>query len=340
MSPGDPRGDERLLAALDELVAHHRRACPPYERLLRLFHPDTGPAERLEDLPWLPASLFKEHELRSVPPEQVFRVLRSSGTTGLPSRVTLDRPTAQAQALALARAMRALLGPARRPMLIVDRPSVLRPAGGPTARTAGVLGMMPFGRDHHFLLDEDERPALPPLRAWLARHAGQDLFVFGFTAPVWTALRALEVDLSRAVLVHGGGWKRLQAEAVDRAAFRAGLRAATGVERVHDFYGMVEQVGTVYLEGEDGLLHPGETGTLIIRDPLDLRPLPEGEVGLVQALSTLPRSYPGHSLLTEDLGSWHALPGGGRAFRIHGRLPRAEARGCSDALAPPGGEAR
>jgi hypothetical protein len=63
--------------------------------------------------------------------------------------------------------------------------------------------------------------------------------------------------------------------------------------------------------------------------------LAAGERGLLQVLSVLPGSYPGHSLLTEDLGDWvgEDAPGstlGGRHFRVLGRAPRSEIRGCSD----------
>jgi hypothetical protein len=49
----------------------------------------------------------------------------------------------------------------------------------------------------------------------------------------------------------------------------------------------------------------------------------------------LPESYPGHSILTEDLGRITAVdtcPCGrlGKALRIEGRVPKAELRGCSD----------
>jgi hypothetical protein len=67
-------------------------------------------------------------------------------------------------------------------------------------------------------------------------------------------------------------------------------------------------------------------------------------------VSTLPTSYPGHVLLTEDLGVVHGIDDGdwpGKRFSVLGRLPRAEARGCSDTYqsaqgssASPAGEAQ
>ncbi|MCG7782343.1 Acyl-protein synthetase, LuxE [compost metagenome] len=65
---------------------------------------------------------------------------------------------------------------------------------------------------------------------------------------------------------------------------------------------------------------------------------PHGKPGIIQVLSTLPESYPGHSLLTEDegvvLGEDDCSCGrAGKYFRIIGRLKNAEIRGCSDTYA-------
>ena len=55
----------------------------------------------------------------------------------------------------------------------------------------------------------------------------------------------------------------------------------------------------------------------------------------------LPRSYPGHSILTEDMGIVHGVddsPTGwrGKYFTVTGRIPAAELRGCSDTFTAPG----
>ena len=60
-----------------------------------------------------------------------------------------------------------------------------------------------------------------------------------------------------------------------------------------------------------------------------------GESGIIQLLSVLPYSYPGHSILTEDegvlLGEDDCDCGRlGKYFKIVGRLKEAEIRGCSD----------
>jgi hypothetical protein len=74
---------------------------------------------------------------------------------------------------------------------------------------------------------------------------------------------------------------------------------------------------------------------VIIRDPLDWKALGIGQEGIIQVVSAIPLSYPGHSLLTEDRGVLTGeddCPCGrmGRTFRVLGRIPAAEMRGCSD----------
>jgi hypothetical protein len=166
--------------------------------------------------------------------------------------------------------------------------------------------------------------------------------MFGFTFLAWQALveriPAGTIDLSQGILVHSGGWKKLIERAVDDRTFKARLREHTGLARVHNFYGMVEQVGGVFLEGDDGLLYPPDFADVLVRDPRTLEPVPHGTPGVLQVVSLLPTSYPGHAILTEDLGvvEHEDAPGAtrrGKGFRVLGRIPRAELRGCSDVIA-------
>ena len=57
-------------------------------------------------------------------------------------------------------------------------------------------------------------------------------------------------------------------------------------------------------------------------------------MGFIQLLSLLPKSYPGHSILTEDMGEIIEnncnLCFGKKKFLVHGRAEKSEIRGCSD----------
>jgi hypothetical protein len=338
-SLGREEKEAELLPILNALTGRHAERCAPYGRILEVLR-QGRPATSLAEVPFLPVGLFKSHRLASIPDEAVFKTLTSSGTTGQePSRIFLDRVTAQRQTTALARIMTHLLGPRRLPMLLVERQDLIRDRAAFSARGAGVLGMMSFGRDHVYLLDPHDELDVPALEAFLQVHGRHPFLVFGFTFMVWQYLfrriERLGLDLSNGTLVHSGGWKKLEEEAVDNATFKRRLREATGLSRVHSFYGMVEQVGSVFLEGDEGHLYAPNFADVVIRDPDTWEEQEIGRPGVIQVLSALPESYPGHSILTEDLGVVHGVDDGvggrkGKHFSVLGRVPRAELRGCSD----------
>jgi Acyl-protein synthetase, LuxE len=332
----------RLLgAALAELTAHHRSHCPSYARILAADGQSHGIG--VSGTPFLPVRLFKELDLKSIPDEALFKTLTSSGTTGqVPSRIYLDTATAQAQTRALAAITTSFIGKERRPMLIIDHPGVVKDRTSFSARGAGILGMMTYGRAHAYALaDGDMALDLPAITAFAQAHQGKPIFAFGFTFMVWKyflkSLQAADItlDFPGSVLVHSGGWKKLEDEAVSNEHFKAVAQERAGFEHVHNFYGMVEQVGSVFMECEAGRLHAPSFADVIIRSALDWRELGIGEEGLIQVVSAIPLSYPGHSLLTEDRGVLTGeddCPCGrmGRTFRVLGRIPAAEMRGCSD----------
>jgi hypothetical protein len=329
-----------LLDALNSLTEHHRRSCSEYGRIVDIMHPEFVRASRLEEIPWLPVGLFQSHRLVSVPAHEIIRTLTSSGTTGQSvSQVALDRQTAADQTRALGHIMGEVLGKKRLPMIVLDTKALLSDRKRLSARAAGVLGMMNLGRAHFWALNEDFRLDTTGLREFLARYGNEPFLLFGFTFMVWQYLLkqigADTFDLCNGILVHSGGWKKLQEEAVSNAQLCRQAEELTGLSRIHNFYGMVEQVGSVFLEGHDGLMHAPFYADVIVRSPRDWSPAPNGEPGVLQVLSALPRSYPGHSLLTEDMGVIHDIdppgcPWGGKAFEVIGRVPKAELRGCSD----------
>ena len=340
-----PEKRTMLVDHLNRLTTHHRQVCEAYARIYRAWPKSEKMITRLDQFPYLPVRLFKELDLKSIDDKDVIKTLTSSGTTSAKvSRIFLDRQTSRLQTKALAAIVMDFIGKKRLPMLIIDCPGVVKDRRLYSARGAGILGMANFGRDHLYVLDDDMNLRRPELNDFLGRHAGTDLLLFGFTYMVWQHFyRELqrsqtEVDLSRGVLIHSGGWKKLTEEAVDNTTFKASLQDVCGLEKVHNFYGMVEQTGSVFMECEVGHLHAPVFSDIIVRDPNDWSPLEPGQRGVVELLSILPHSYPGHVLLTEDVGEILgeddcSCGRFGRYFRIHGRIPRAESRGCSDTYA-------
>lgn len=340
---------ERLLTRrLTALSASHYERCEAYRRILDAFGVDWKAISSCRELPFLPVRLFKELSLKSVPDGEIVKTMTSSGTTGQAvSKIYLDRATAAHQQKALVKIVSSFTGAERMPMLIIDSPSVLKNRVLFSARGAGILGFSIFGRDRLYALDDGMRLELETVRTFLEKHRGRQILLFGFTFMVWQYFyqellrlksEGVTLDLSNAILIHGGGWKKLANEAVTRREFRERLRDVCGLERIHDYYGMVEQTGCIYMECEYGHLHASVFSDVIVRRPWDFGVCAVGEPGILQVLSTIPESYPGHSLLTEDEGvllGEDDCPCGrkGKYFEVTGRLKNAEIRGCSDTYA-------
>lgn len=334
-----------LMAKLKELTDWHRVQCEPYQRILDRLGVDIASLDRCEDLPFLPVPLFKTMELRSVSNEAVFKTLTSSGTTGQAvSRIFLDRETAASQQKTLVKIVTSFTGASRLPMLIIDSPSVIKNRAMFSARGAGILGFSMFGVDRTYALDDEMRIDINAIEQFLDRHRGERILLFGFTFMIWQFFykellkipdSRRHIDLSNGVLIHGGGWKKLVGEAVSPVEFKNRLESVCGLTDIHDYYGMVEQTGAIYMQCECGHLHASNFSDVLIRRGSDFSLCKNGERGIVQVVSVLPYSYPGHSILTQDEGTILGeddCPCGrkGKYFVIHGRLKNAEVRGCSD----------
>jgi hypothetical protein len=327
--------------ALSALTLHHSERSPEYRRIASLLGYRPGSELGMEEVPFIPVRLFKEYELRSVERSEIIKTMTSSGTTGQAvSKIYLDRMTAANQTKVLVKIVSSFTGNKRLPLLIVDSPTVIKDRALFSARGAGILGFSMLGHDPTYLLDENYRIDFARLDAFIERHRASRILLFGFTFVIWEHLcqalvRAgnhLQLD---GILIHGGGWKKLASLSVDNPTFKRVIAETCGVSSVCNYYGMVEQTGSIFMECEQGVLHAAIYSDVIVRDPVTFSSLGPGNAGLLQLVSLLPMSYPGHSILTEDLGEIMGVddcPCGrkGRYFRVLGRVENAEVRGCSD----------
>ncbi len=299
----------------------------------------------LADFPFFPIRLFKELKLKSIKDTQVIKTLTSSGTTGQKlSKIFLDLETSKLQTKALASIISSYLGKKRLPMLIIDSENIFKNREMFSARGAGILGMSNFGRNHLYLLDEKMKLKKDALNEFLSKYKAQTLLVFGFTYMVWLHFieeikrKNILVNLPESVLIHSGGWKKLESISIDNETFKNTIKEVTGINRVYNFYGMVEQVGSVYMECEEGFFHTSNFSEIIIRNKQSLKPVKFNQEGIIQTISLLPKSYPGNSILTEDQGIIYGKDDckcgrKGTYFKVIGRIPSAELRGCSDTYA-------
>jgi len=340
---------DSLLALLKKELAYACDRNPLFRNYVEHWPVHFHKADTLADLPYLPVGAFKSNPpLALVDTYEVKRTLTSSATTGqVPSRVVLDAETAKRMTKGVTTIIKDFIGPARRPYLVIDTPENLSTQGELGARGAAIQGLGSFATEVVCCLRSDREGNtsldLERLLDCAAKWRETEVLAYGFTYVIWTQLvqplqrQGITLDIPNVRVLHSGGWKRLEREAVTKDAFIGGVASVFGCspDRVIDFYGMVENVGVVYPDCERGNKHVPAFAEVVVRNPMTLEPVAVGQQGLVQVCSVLPTSFPGFLVLTDDMAEiidYDQCPCGrrGTSFRFAGRVPKAEVRGCGN----------
>ena len=325
---------------LQKLTKHHFNKSKEYKKFL-IYNKYNLDNMELNNFPFLPTSLFKEINLKSIKDDKIHKILTSSGTSGsTPSRIYLDRINAQNQTIALSRIMSDILGNHRLPMLIIDQDHNIT-KNTFSARVAAINGFSIFGTNHEYILDSKGKINKNKLRIFLKKYGSKSFFVFGFTSFVhkcfFELIKGSKYNFSEGILLHGGGWKKMESKKITNKLFKEYLISNFNFKEVIDYYGMVEQTGSIFLECKYCFnFVTSHYSDILIRDK-NLNIVEDGKRGLIQLFSLLPSSYPGHSILTEDIGevikdNICECSNIGKSFKVYGRSASSELRGCSDTI--------
>ncbi len=324
------------------LTKLHAQNCLPYNNILTNLNYDLENLD-FKKVPYLPVSLFKQLHLTSVPDDKIEKEYASSGTSGQRlSKIFIDQDTSSLQFKALSKIFSSFISRERNPMIILDSKKTIHNRQNLSARAAGILGFSSFSRDIIFAFDENMNLDLSLILDFISKHKSQKIILFGFTYIIWVHFlkelmrTSTYLNISRGIVIHGGGWKKLSDDArVSKIDFNSFFKKFCGIEVIHDYYGMVEQTGSIYFECTKGYFHTSIFSDVLIRDKNNLEIIDGNNEGIIQVSSVLPRSYPGHVLLTEDIGAVGGIDDCkcgrlGTYFKVSGRVKNSEIRGCSD----------
>lgn len=311
---------------------------------------DTNYFNRLEDIPFIPVNMFKQFKLFSCDEKKIIRVLESSATTtGIPSKIYIDRQTSIRQTQALISTLRNFLGEKRRPVLIIDSDNINKNSLNLTARGAAVRGISNFASKIVYAMNklgDDLNINLDIIREFERLYGDEEVIIYGFTFIVWKEFlsklkeKNITFNFPKAIFLHSGGWKKLTQDKVSKDEFAKTCSKILNIkcENVLDFYGMVEQLGIIFVDCECGNKHVPDFAEVIIRDLNTLCQVKVGEIGLIEVMSTLSTSYPAQAILTEDIGMFVGVDDckcgrKGKYFKFMSRMEKSEVRGCGDTFA-------
>ena len=291
---------------------------------------------------FIPVSSFKKYDLLSVPKKNIFKTLLSSGTSGKGnSKIFLDRETSQLQSKVLTKIMKTILGNYRLPMIILDKKPSSIDRYQFNAKIAAIYGFSTFGKNHIYIQNDDGSINYDLLNKFFYTYEKENIFLFGFTFNVYDTLikklnvKKIKKNFNKCILLHGGGWKKMESLKISNKVFKKKLKQKLYLEKIYNYYGLVEQTGSIFLECNDCSCFKTSifSDINILDENLKIANL--RTKGLIHLKSLIPKSYPGHSIITEDIGEiiedndCHCGYSG-KKFRVHGRAAEAETRGCSD----------
>lgn len=313
----------------------HLKNCKEYKSLFKNLK-----ITKLENFPFLSIRLFKFYELMSTNRKKIYKIFNSSGTTSKTvSKVYIDKKTSEIQRKTLSKIFKDFYDLERSPMLFIDNPEMLRSKIN-VARKAAISGFMQFGSEIYFALDSSNNINLKEIKAYLKSTKKKGGVVFGFTNIFWKFFfnkinsNILKSKFQNSILIHGGGWKDLNEQLITNHKFKNIVKKKFGFKNISNYYGLIEQPGSIFFECENGFFHTSIYSEIFIRGK-NLEILEEKKIGFIHLLSLVPRSYPGNSLITEDLGYFLKenlckCGRSGKIFKYVKRVPYSEIRGCGN----------
>ena len=323
-----------------KLSLYHYKYSKNYKLISDNIFKSISKVKKIADLPFVHASLFKNFNLISRNDNQKISTFSSSGTTGTKqSKINLDPKTSFLQSKALSKIFSEIINKDK-DIFFIENKNFLNSRESMSAKGAAIKGFSQLCNNKYFLLDKNNKINISILKDYLKKNENKEFIIFGFTSSIWfnliTEMKRQKIKLKKnqGIMIHGGGWKKMYKLRINNNKFKNEIKSSLGLKQIYNYYGMMEQTGSVFLECEKGYFHCSIFSDILIRNS-KLKLSKINEAGLIQALSLLPLSYPGHNILTEDMGIIHGIDNckcgkKGKYFTVLGRVPDAELRGCSD----------
>ena len=124
----------------------------------------------IEQLPFLPARLFKFFDMLSINKSEIFKTLSSSGTSGMEtSKIYLDKLNASNQIKVLEKIIKSKIGNQRLPMMVVGKENNFLNKNNFNAQRAAINGFSLFAKKIIYLLDENNNIDFKKLKNFLKK---------------------------------------------------------------------------------------------------------------------------------------------------------------------------
>lgn len=288
-----------------------------YQSYCQHLNIEKDAVKSLSDIPFLPISFFKTHEVTttSFTPALTFR---SSGTTGMQhSRHLIKDALLYRQSLL--NSFQHYYGNPSEYTFLALLPNYLEQKNSSLIYMMETLMQQSGAKDNGYFLynHEDLYQKLIQLR-----DNQQKVILWGVTFALLDFAEHYQIDFPQLIVFETGGMKGRRKEMVKEELYDI-LRNAFGVADIHSEYGMCELLSQAYSKGGNLFTTPPWMRLRLRneKDPLDgTDTVSTGVINVIDLANIYSCSF----IATEDLGRRHP-----QGIEILGRLDHSQLRGCN-----------
>lgn len=297
-----------------EVYHFQKQHCAVYGQFLQQL--GKSDPQTLAEIPFLPISFFKTHEIRThaKPVETLFM---SSGTTGM-VRSQHHVESTEMYRRSFLPIYTDQVGNPKDQIILALLPNYIEQGNSSLVFMVDALIAATEHPLSGFYLDnlQDLLDAYQK-----AISAGKEVVIFGVSYALLD-LAEMKPDLSKARIIETGGMKGRRKE-LSKEELHDILKQAFNVPFISSEYGMTELLSQAY-SNQDGLFDLPRWMQIMIRDTNDpFAYLPEGKTGGVNVID-LANLYSCAFISTQDLGKMT-----GKQLQLMGRFDHSDIRGCN-----------
>jgi len=300
------------------IFKHQSKNCFVYRDYIKYLNIDTSIVNDYKEIPFLPISFFKSHQILSTADEPEI-VFSSSGTTG---QITSKHLISDVKIYeeSYNKAFEQFYGNPKNICILALLPSYLEREGSSLIYMVDdLLKQSEHPQSGYFLNDLNAlQQTLLALKA-----AKQKTILMGVTYALLDFVEQFQIDFPELIVMETGGMKGKRKEMV-REELHETLYAGFGVKNIHSEYGMTELLSQGYSYGQ-GIFNCPPWMKILLRDTSDPLSLIHGKqsggINVIDLANINSCSF----IATQDLGKVYE----DGSFEVLGRFDNADIRGCN-----------
>lgn len=291
---------------------------PVYRNFLHYLDKSVSSIKTIEEIPFLPISLFKQQQILNVGCKNDF-YFESSGTGNM-ERSKHYVPDLALYEKSFLTAFSQFYGQVENVCIAALLPSYLERKNASLVYMCNALIKQSKHVDSGFFLHD-----LDKLKSLIIKNeaAGIKTLLIGVSFALLDLAEQFNFPLKHTIIMETGGMKGKREEII-RAELHTILKQAFQIKSIHSEYGMTELLSQAYSKGA-GIFKTPAWMKIFIRDTEDpLTLLPTGKTGCINVID-LANIYTCSFIATQDLGKIHQ----DGTFEVLGRFDNSDIRGCN-----------